>query len=141
MLAPFGMLFKESPIALHEVLLFHDDAPGAVNGDSKDCYTVDRPPPRFLGLQPDPYLLCFDHDRLSRVEASVRLTAPDARQVLSRACALWLKGGVAPTGDTGSCDGIEGRTAFSAHLAFAPGDLATLSLTLSSVARDDSHAP
>jgi len=142
MLAPFGMLLKESPIPLHEVLLFHDEAPGSVNADSKDCFTVDRPPPRFLGSQPDPYLLCFDHDRLSRIEASVRLTAPEARQVLSRACALWLKGAAPPTGDAAACEGVEGRTAFSAHLAFAPEDAAaTLSLTLANVSRDDSHAP
>lgn len=141
-LVPFGMLLKASPIALHEVLLFHDEAPGSVDADSKDCFTVDRPPPRFLDTQPDPYLLCFDHDRLTRIEASVRLTATEARQVLSRACALWLKSSAPPNADAGSCEGVEGRTAFSAHLASAPGDAgATLSLTLSSVSRDDSHAP
>jgi hypothetical protein len=141
-LVPFGMLFKESPIPLHEVLLFHDESPGSPNADSKDCYTVDRPPPRFVGTQPDPYLLCFDHDRLSRIEAAVRLAGPEAREVLSKACALWLKGAAPAQGDGNSCDGTEGRTAFSAHLAFAPGNAAaTLSLTLVNASRDDSHAP
>ena len=30
-LAPFGTLLKESPIALHEVLLFHEEPRGAAD--------------------------------------------------------------------------------------------------------------
>ena len=73
-LAPFGTLLKESPIPLHEVVLFDDETHGTAEADGKDCYGIDGAPPRFVGRQPDQYLLCFDHDRLTRVDAAVRVT-------------------------------------------------------------------
>ena len=41
-----------------------------------ECYAADTPAPRFVGRTPDEYLLCFKQDRLSRIQASVRLAAP-----------------------------------------------------------------
>jgi hypothetical protein len=124
---PFGTLLKESPIPLHEVLLFHEAAPA--DADNKDCYAIDRSAPRFVGQQPEQYLLCFDHDHLNRIEAGVRLAAEDAPRVFAKACALWLKNAVAgpavspapaPAGTV--CEGVDGSTSFSARLVMVPGE-------------------
>jgi len=136
-LAPFGMLLKESPLALHEVLLFHDETPGAPEVAGRDCYAVDSPAPRFVGQQPDQYLLCFDHDRLHRIEASVSLHAAEAQQVFDQACALWLKN-TAPAGNGAACEGRDGSITFAARLAVVPGEAAaTLSMVLSSTAQPE----
>jgi hypothetical protein len=134
-LAPFGTLLKESPIALHEVLLFHEESRSAADVDTKDCYGVDGAPPRFVGRQPDEYLLCFDHDRLTRIDASVRLDADDAAQVFARACSLWLKDAAPLQGTGDTCDGRDGGIAFSARLGNVAGEpSAPLSMTLSNAA-------
>lgn len=134
-LAPFGTLLKESPIALHEALLFHEESRGAADVETKDCYGVDGAPPRFVGRQPDEYLLCFDHDRLTRIDASVRLDADEAAQVFARACSLWLKDSAPLQGIGNTCEGRDGGIAFSAHLGSVPGETsAPLSMTLSSAA-------
>jgi hypothetical protein len=131
-LVPFGTLLKESPIALHEVLLFHDASPGAADVDSKDCFAIDGTPPRFVGQPLDQYLLCFDHDRLNRVEAAVHLAAAEAAQVFARACALWLKSPASAVANGTTCEGRDGNVAFSARLGLAPGEqTAPLSITLS----------
>jgi hypothetical protein len=91
LVAPFGSLLKDIALPLHEVLVFKDEARGGADSDDAECYAVDAPAPRFVGRAPNEYLLCFKHDRLARVEASVRLTADRAAQVLADACALWLK--------------------------------------------------
>lgn len=130
LLEPFGVLLKESPLPLHEVLLFHD-ATNRADSDNKDCYAVEGTPPRFLGGRPDHYLLCFDHDRLSRVDAAVRLAAGEAPQVFARACALWLKDTATSLGGGTACEGRDGSIAFSARLLLLPGDpAATVSMTL-----------
>ena len=119
--APFGTLLKDSPIPLHEVLLFHDETHAAAEADSnKDCYAIDGAPPRFVGRTPGEYLLCFDHDKLSRVEASVGLTAEEAPGVFARACALWLKS-AAPNAGT-VCEGRDSAVAFSSRLAPISGE-------------------
>lgn len=137
---PFSTLLKESPIPLHEVLLFHDETPPAAV-ENKDCFATDGPAPRFVGRQPHQHLLCFDHDRLNRIEAEVRLPAAEASSMFMRACASWLKNTatVAPAEPVGTvCEGRDGNVAFSAHLALAPGDAtATLSMTLSNAAPHD----
>jgi hypothetical protein len=120
--APFGSLLKDSPLALHEVLLFHDiDRDGAA--DTKDCYAVDGAAPRFLGGQPDDYVLCFEHDRLVRIEASVLLPAGEAARVFARGCALWRKDAAPPEG-IGTCEGRDDGVAFSARLAVSPPEAA-----------------
>jgi hypothetical protein len=134
-LAPFGTLLKESPIALHEVLLFHEESRSAADVDTKDCYGVDGAPPRFVGRQPDEYLLCFDHDRLTRIDASVRLDADEAARVFARACSLWLKDSAPLQGLGNTCEGRDGGIAFSARLGSVPGEpSAPLSMTLSNAA-------
>lgn len=142
MLVPFDTLLKASPIALHEVLLFHDESHGSADVDAKDCYTADGAPPRFVDRRPDPYLLCFQHDHLQRIEASVHLGADEATQVFARACALWLKDPALQPAGT-ACEGRDGGIAFSAHLGAVPGEpTVTLSITLSDTAlRDTAHDP
>ena len=142
LLEPFGVLLKESPLPLHEVLLFHDAA-NRGESDSKDCYSIEGTPPKFLDERPEHYLLCFDHDRLGRVEAAVRLPADEAPQVFARACALWLKDtAMAPGGGT-TCEGQSGRVAFTARLTLPPGDTAaTVSMTLTDTpAAEPDHDP
>jgi hypothetical protein len=126
---PFGTLLKESPIALHEVLLFHDQAqPTTELG--KDCFTVDGAPPRLVGRPTEEYLLCFSHDRLDRIEASVNLSADEATPVFARACGLWLKNSVPPTGGD-TCEGRDGGVVFSGHLGRLPNEGARIALILS----------
>ncbi|MGO9515066.1 MAG: hypothetical protein ACLP2F_15695 [Steroidobacteraceae bacterium] len=122
LLVPFGTLLKDSPLALHEVLLFHDPAQDTSRGEDKDCYAIDgASQPQFLGRRPDDYLLCFDQqDRLSRIEASVRLPAESAGAIFAAACALWLKTASPASSAAGSCEGRDGATGFSARLGGEP---------------------
>jgi hypothetical protein len=106
LIAPFGSVLKDIPVPLHEVLLFRDDAHGnGATGNAAadaaaidaECYASDAPAPRFVGNIPDEYLLCFKQDRLSRVQASVRLAAAQASDVFAAACAGWLKNAASAT--------------------------------------------
>lgn len=145
--APFGSMLKDIPVALHEVLLFRDEAHAAAEAEDRDCYAISGAAPSFAGRKLDEYLLCFQHDRLSRIEATVPLPADEAAQVLSRACAMWLKQ-AAPLGpadrleptDSG-CNGREGGIGFSAHLGLESSESAVLlSIALYSAAdRDAEH--
>jgi len=129
--APFGTLLKEIPVTLHEVLLFHGGPQNTAVSDALECYTVDGTPPRFAGRTPDVYLLCFEHDRLNRIDAAVGLAAEDAARMLAGACAYWLKSStVAPkAGD--ACEGRDEGIDFIARLdRTAGGSTAVLSLTL-----------
>jgi hypothetical protein len=136
--APFGTLLKDSPIRLHEVLLFHDERHGPTEIESKDCYAVEGTPPTFVGQAPDEYLMCFEHDRLDRIDASVRLAADDAALIFGRACALWLGNAQPLTKADDACEGRDGDIAFSARLAAVPGEnTAELLMTLSDAAKSD----
>src|SRR5260370_3666738 len=96
LIAPFGSVLKDIPVALHEVLLFRDEAHGGAAADTAsaadaECYATDAPAPRFVGRIPDEYVLCFSQDRYSRIQAAVRLTAAEAPEVFAAACADWSK--------------------------------------------------
>ena len=126
LIAPFGSVLKDIPLPLHEVLLFRDEARGAAAADDAECYAPDQSAPQFVGQTPDEYLLCFKQDRLTRIQASVRLDTAQAQEVFAAACAGWLQRAVAsaapaapapsaaPAAD--SCEGREGATHFSARL-------------------------
>lgn len=99
LIAPFGTVLKAIPLTLHEVLLFRDDTPGSGSDDAAagapapgaaDCYAADTPAPPFAGRTPEAYVLCFTHDRLARMQVSVRLTTAEAPGVFAAACAAWL---------------------------------------------------
>jgi hypothetical protein len=113
LIAPFGSVLKNIPAALHEVLLFRDEEHGSASAADADtvgaeCYAADTPAPRFLGRNPDEYVLCFKQDRLFRIQASVRIAAAQAADVFAVACADWLKNAApAITGD-GACEGRVG---------------------------------
>ena len=49
--------------------------------------------PNLSGSTPDEYLLCFKQDRLTRIQASVRLDTAQAQEVFAAACAGWLQRG------------------------------------------------
>src|ERR1700733_3523328 len=90
LIAPFGSVLKDVPLTMHEVLFFRDEA-GAAPADELECYAVDGTRPRFVARSPSEYLLCFKHDRLSRIEATVRLPADEAARIFADACGLWMK--------------------------------------------------
>jgi hypothetical protein len=145
LIAPFGSVLKDIPVALHEVLLFRDEAHSTATADDAatveaECYAADAPAPRFIGRSPDEYLLCFKHDRLSRIQASVRLGGAQASDVFAAACADWLKNAAPATTNAdaqsaaapigAACEGRDGAIHFSGRLEEEPE--ATLSLTLDS---------
>ncbi len=140
--APFGTLLKDSPIRLHEVLLFHDESPGSAGTESKDCYAADGTAPTFIGHAPDEYLMCFEHDRLDRIDASARIAVDDAARIFGRACARWLGNAQPLTKSDDACEGRDGDIAFSARLVVQPGEpTAELFMTLTDAAGRDADPP
>jgi hypothetical protein len=136
--APFGTRLVDSPIRLHEVLLFREQSHGPAEIESKDCYTVDGTPPTFVGQAADEYLMCFEHDRLDRIDASVRIETAAAARVFERACALWLGNTQPLTKSDDACEGRDGDIAFSARLMAVPGEnTAELLMTLSDATKSD----
>jgi hypothetical protein len=131
-LAPFGTSFKDVPVRLTEVLVFH--APDAArSGEDADCF---RPnvAVSFLGHAPTDHLLCFDHDRLKRIEASVALPAAEAPAVFAAACADWRGGQPAVASVPDACEGRQGDIAFSARRTDGPdAALSSVSITLTAV--------
>lgn len=113
LIAPFGSSLKEFPSAMHEVLLFRDQVPGPPTHDEPECYAVEREVPRFMARSPAEYLVCFTHDRLSRIEATVQLSQTESAQIFDDACGLWTKNAPA-AGRT--CNGADGTITFAAHL-------------------------
>jgi hypothetical protein len=125
-LAPFGTPFKEIPGPLTEVLVFHSSETERT-GEDADCF---RPAVAiaFLGRAPTDHLLCFAHDRLQRIEATVLLPAAEAPALFAAACADW-RGAAAAESDR--CEGRLGDIAFSARrTADADAAMAALSITL-----------
>jgi hypothetical protein len=111
--APFGSVLKDVPLTMHEVLLFRDDAPRAA-AEELECFSVDGTPPRFLARAPAEYLICFKHDRLTRIEATVRLPQDQAAGIFVDACGLWMKN--AGAANTQGCAGTDKGIAFAGHL-------------------------
>jgi hypothetical protein len=158
LIAPFGSVLKDIPLTLHEVLLFRDETHGAAAADDGECYASAAPAPRFVGRTPDEYLLCFKQDRLSRIQASVHLTAEQAPQIYAAACALWSRnaasaratrdgtpsagtpsaGSSDPEAQSADCQGRDGTIHYSGRLGEETGQAemqqteTTLSITLDS---------
>lgn len=124
-IAPFGSVLKDVPMALHEVLLFRDDGAADNAAAASECYAADAPAPLFLGRTPDEYVLCFKQDRLSRIQAAVLLPAAEADGVFAAACAAW--GAAAP-----ACEGRDGDIRFRGRLEQEAES--TLSITLDDAA-------
>jgi hypothetical protein len=134
-IVPFGTLLKEIPLSLHEVLLFRDAAHGIDGKEETDCYAIDGTPPQFVGRRPDEYLLCFENDRLTRIEASARLAADSAGTVFAAACAHWLANSTPAAADSDSCEGRDGATEFRARLGGEPAQSSpVLSISVFNVA-------
>jgi len=143
---PFGTLLKDMPLALDEVLLFHDAAGTSATGapaagapaagsandaESGDCFSLQgASPPQFLARPPDPYLLCFEHDRLHRIEASVQLAADEAARLLDAVCAQWLGSAEDRARTPDGCAGSDGGVLLSVRSAPGAESFATLSITL-----------
>jgi hypothetical protein len=131
---PFGTLLKDMPLALDEVLLFRDAAGPASSGtpndlESGDCFSVDgASPPQFLARRPDSYLLCFDHDRLRRIEASLQLA--ETEPLLGALCAQWLDRAQDAARTPDGCAGREGDVEWRVRTAQGAESSTTLSVTL-----------
>jgi hypothetical protein len=110
--APFGSVLKDMPGALHEVLQFQDESRAKSDAEDQDCYGTNAPMPNFAGRKLDEYLLCFRHDRLVRIEATLRLAADQAASVLSRTCTAWAD----------HCQGQEGEINFSVRISEDSGE-------------------
>jgi hypothetical protein len=155
LIAPFGSVLKDIPLALHEVLVFRDEEHSASPADDPECYAADGAAPRFMARSPSSYLLCFNHGRLSRIEAMVRLPENDTAQIVAAACGMWTKNAPAPAsaGSEGSehserserseaCEGAEGGVAFAAHIEDAPNEEDTqLTMQLDASDRAADRAP
>ena len=126
LVAPFGSVLKDVPLTMHEVLLFRDEA-GRAAPDELECYAVDGARPRFVARSPSEYLLCFKHDRLSRIEATVQLPAEEAVKIYADACGLWLK---QPVGLGEECAGTDGGITFAGHFANEPDESAQVTIQL-----------
>jgi hypothetical protein len=132
-LAPFGTPFKDVPVPLTEVLVFHQPDAARTAADA-DCF---RPNVvvAFLGRAPAEHLLCFEHDRLGRIEAAVVLPATAAPDLFAAACADWRRGNPPNALEPDACEGRQGDIAFSARRTDGPEpDAATVSITLVAVA-------
>jgi hypothetical protein len=144
LVAPFGSVLKDIPLGLHEVLVFRDEAQSASPADDPECYAADGAAPRFMTRSPSSYLLCFNHGKLSRIEATVRLPENESAQIVADACALWTKNAQAPSSagsDSGdACAGADGGVAFAARLEDAPNEEDT-HLTMQLDASDLKSAP
>jgi hypothetical protein len=140
MVIPFGSVLKDVPLTLHEVLMFRDETQRVAPADELECYAVDGTRPRFVARSPSEYLLCFKHDRLTRVEASVRLPADDAARIYADACGLWIKNAQATMEE---CAGSEGGVTFAGHFENEPDESAQLSIQLDAADPPDhpDHAP
>jgi hypothetical protein len=136
------------------VLLFRDEASGAAPAEGAaadaaadaECYAADAPAPKFLGRAPDEYLLCFKQDRLSRIQASVRLPPDQAPGVFAAACAQWLKDAAPPPAGA-ACEGRDDAIHFSfrleeeaGHAGSPPADR-ELSISLESAANPSVERP
>jgi hypothetical protein len=126
LVVPFGSVLKDVPLTLHEVLFFRDEAQRSAPADELECYAVDGTRPLFVARSPSEYLLCFKHDRLSRIEATVRLPADEAARIFADACGLWLKKAQA----TEECAGSEGSITFAGHFDNEPDESAQLTIQL-----------
>jgi hypothetical protein len=118
LIAPFGSALKDIPLERHEVLLFRDEThgvatPGVAIPDEPECYALEGNAPRFMARSLSEYLVCFTHDRLSRVEATVHLPQTESAQIFANACGLWTK---AAATESRTCEGGDGNIAFAAHL-------------------------
>jgi hypothetical protein len=141
LIAPFGSVLKDIPLTVHEVLVFRDEAHSASPADDPECYAVSGTAPRFMTRSPSSYLLCFNHGRLSRIEATVRLPEDESAQILANGCAMWMKNARAPNpeaaesakGSEGTkasegaetCEGADGGIAFAARVERAPDEADT----------------
>ena len=131
-LSPFGTAFKDVPVPLTEVLVFHQPESRRTSEDA-DCF---RPNVvvAFLGRAPADHLLCFDHDRLKRIEASVVLPAAEAPALFTAACTDWRRGNPASAPESDACAGTQGDIAFDARRTDGPdAAAATVSITLVAV--------
>ena len=131
LIVPFGTLLKDMPLALHEVLEFRDAASDG-EAQRRDCFSLDgASPPRVLERRPEAYRLCFEHDRLQRIESEVRLASGEAAPLLAAVCAEWL--GRAEDGERSpeGCAGRQGGVQLSVRLVPEADSSTALSISLS----------
>jgi hypothetical protein len=116
--APLGSALAALYPELHEVLYFQGprsaaEQPGSVEPQpAADCYRANGSSPRVLSHLTDDYVLCFVHDRLTRVEAVLELPVDAARSLAQQLCDAWLPGSLDATRSEYDCGGRRGDAAF-----------------------------
>lgn len=110
LVAPFGSARKDIHRAMHETFLF-DAVPGAsmTSADNKspepagveassnlaatdeECFSLSRDLPQMFRIAPDSYVLCFYHDHLVRVEASLPVASLKVASVWEEICSRVAK--------------------------------------------------
>ena len=121
-IVPFGSALKELPFAVHDALLFHESqAAAAAETDERDCFTRDEPPPKFIGVIADDFVLCFHRDRLVRIEVAVSPAGVAAQDSFERLCDHWLSGAETIVRGPGRCEGRDADMLFSAEIDAAGG--------------------
>lgn len=139
LIAPLGSVLREIPATMHEVLLFRDEEHNSAAADELECYAVDGQLPRFVARHAAEYLLCFRRDRLSRIEATVRLPAAEAAKIFADACGLWAKS--AQSAGEG-CEGSDRGVAYIGHLDSEPqGSETAMTVQLDAVDGAPERAP
>jgi hypothetical protein len=139
LIAPFGSVLKDVHATMHEVLLFRDQEHNSAGADELECYAVDGKLPRFVARPAAEYLLCFKRDRLSRIEATVRLPADEAAKIFADACGLWAKKAAAAAE---GCEGSESGIVYLGHLDSEPqGSETAMSVQLDALESAPERAP
>jgi hypothetical protein len=138
LIAPLGSVLKDVPATMHEVLLFRDEEHSSAVADELECYAVDGKLPRIVARRAAEYLLCFKRDRLSRIEATVRLPADEAAKIFADACGLWARSGQ-PSAE--GCEGSDRGVAYIGHLDSEPqGSETAMTVQLDAVDGVPEHA-
>jgi hypothetical protein len=139
LMAPFGSVLKDIPATMHEVLLFRDEEHNSPTAEELECYAVDGKLPRFVARRTSEYLLCFRRDRLSRIEATVRLPPDEAAKIFTDACGLWAKSGQ-PAAE--GCEGLDRGVAYLGHLDSEPqGSETAMTVQLDAIESAHERAP
>lgn len=135
-LAPLGTELAGLYSGLHEILYFQDAHQAADPPEpgeravTSDCYRSNGPLPQVLNHVSADYVLCFQHDRLARVEAVLNLPADTASVLAQRLCDAWLPGSLANTRSEDACSGRSSDAAFRVRLKTATASGAALSIVV-----------
>lgn len=112
-----GSTVAQVPFALKEVLLFQGESGDGDAGEG-ECYAAAEPRLRLRGILAEDHVMCFQHDRLVRAEAVLRLPRDVSTDTFPRWCEEWVAGLADVERAAEHCAGREGDTSFDAVLSY-----------------------